>query len=300
MPTDSNPSGLRRLSAGDLAISRRMTRRNTLLPPPGSRPPGRPAAGDPGSRRDAIEGPPQIVRLACPDCNGQGWLPAAPGALPDEPGFGRLEPCRCTVARWEEDRQQLRAERMAEELPWEGWTAAFATFQRARAPECFDAARDWANGILDEPFLYLWGGTGSGKSHLGYAAYHRLLERHEEVMWRNVPVLITRLFELGRDKSDPSAFRLAFEDVLRVRFLILDDLGAEYGTAFVADRLYQILNERYANYRPTFITSNLTPEQLDGRLRSRLCDAERCREAWNASPDFRVLDPVARRTTEAR
>ena len=50
--------------------------------------------------------------------------------------------------------------------------------------------------------------------------------------------------------------------------LILDDLGVENPTAWVAERMYVIINARYNGQKPVIVTSNFT---LDGLI-SRFAD----------------------------
>jgi DNA replication protein DnaC len=55
--------------------------------------------------------------------------------------------------------------------------------------------------------------------------------------------------------------------------VILDDLGVHSATAWAQEKLFQLVNHRY-NYRlPTVLTSGLSLEEMDERLRMRLSDA---------------------------
>lgn len=62
-----------------------------------------------------------------------------------------------------------------------------------------------------------------------------------------------------------------FEDLCEERLLILDDIGSEYQTGFVAAKLYELLSLRVQKW--TVITANLSTEQLsevDARIASRM------------------------------
>ena len=52
--------------------------------------------------------------------------------------------------------------------------------------------------------------------------------------------------------------------------LILDDLGTQNGTPWAQEKLFQILNHRYNAQLPTVVTTNLSIDRLDERLRMRL------------------------------
>ena len=47
--------------------------------------------------------------------------------------------------------------------------------------------------------------------------------------------------------------------------LILDDLGAEFSTAYTVSALYNVINSRVARGVPTIISSNLDLEELKSR-----------------------------------
>ena len=53
-------------------------------------------------------------------------------------------------------------------------------------------------------------------------------------------------------------------------FLILDDLGAEKFTEWVAEAVYDLIDHRYAWMKPTIITSNLDPVRLSELFGARL------------------------------
>ena len=55
------------------------------------------------------------------------------------------------------------------------------------------------------------------------------------------------------------------ERVLRCDLLILDDLGTELTTAFVQSALYEIVNTRLIERRPTILSTNLMPDELGRR-----------------------------------
>jgi DNA replication protein DnaC len=58
--------------------------------------------------------------------------------------------------------------------------------------------------------------------------------------------------------------------------LILDDLGAQSSTPWAQEKLFQILNYRYNAKLATVITSNLTLDDHEARLRSRMLDPAIC------------------------
>lgn len=212
----------------------------------------------------------------------------------DDPHFGKPRPCRCTLAQLETTRRERFA--TYARLPDGAKTQTFETFNPTLNPDAFQAVEMWADGCGDIPWLYLSGGSGSGKTHLAYAAAWELIERGELVVYQNVPDMLaefravlgrSRAFERNGAGDPPPTFDDVFSFIRDAPWLILDDLGAESDTPWVDDQLYQILNRRYAERRPLLVTSNLLPEQLPRRIGSRLTDAGLCLEVDTGDEDQR-------------
>jgi hypothetical protein len=103
--------------------------------------------------------------------------------------------------------------------------------------------------------LYLYGPPGTGKTHLAVALGRALVETGAIASARfvRVPSLIRRL---RASFDDRDALDLA--DYLRgADLLILDDLGAEHGTAFTASTIEGLYAERIDAGLRTILTSNL-------------------------------------------
>jgi DNA replication protein DnaC len=65
----------------------------------------------------------------------------------------------------------------------------------------------------------------------------------------------------------------------KIPVLILDDLGAEKASEWVAETLYILIDDRYGNMKPTVFTSNYSPSELAERLGDRIVSRimEMCR-----------------------
>jgi len=84
------------------------------------------------------------------------------------------------------------------------------------------------------------------------------------------PVIITSSIALlGRYKKayqDKEAEVIITSNLQQADLLIIDDLGAENDTTWVKEKLYEIIDSRYRDSKPTIITTNLTLEQLREKL----------------------------------
>ena len=169
---------------------------------------------------------------------------------------------------------------------------AFATYL-TDTPEkgaARDAAVEWAGGV-GPPWLFLFGSTGTGKSHLAQAAAAQALQS-VPVLYRVVADLLAELrTAIAKERRDQIE-ALNSEDLVReyrdVPVLVLDDLGAHNQTDYAQDTIMRILDHRYAEHMPTLITTNASPRSLDPRLVDRLMDGERCRQVRMEWGSFRV------------
>lgn len=161
-----------------------------------------------------------------------------------------------------------------------------------------------ANNIpMERRSLYLYGGVGSGKTHIAFAMLRELAieaknqniisakEAHSEEEMRIgiVRFRLNRLFyklpqyvnvpsvlkEMKRDfDRDTYNKKVDIEKIKVSDFLILDDLGAEKTSDWSSEVLYEIINHRYSECLQTIYISNLSldklSENLDDRIVSRI------------------------------
>jgi DNA replication protein DnaC len=201
--------------------------------------------------------------------------------------------CRCRVAKRLRKKCNVQASQLerytfgtynvAECRPYKGLTQKQAV---ARMGEVVKACRGYAES--PSGWLVLLGKVGSGKSHLAYAIAGRMLDRGVGVYWDTVPELLDHLRNGYKDNS----YMDLLQSMMRVPALVLDDLGAEQETSWVTEKLFQLLNRRYMDRRPTVITSNLNIRdedvKLDARLRSRMLDRRLSQVLTLAAADFRM------------
>jgi len=128
---------------------------------------------------------------------------------------------------------------------------------------------------ITEPLgnLYLYGGFGTGKTHLAVAIARELLLQGRDLLFTSVPRLLFEIRKAFRqDAGDTEVFHV--EKYSTCPYLILDDFGTEKSTEWARQTLDFIIYERDNHLRPTVITSNLSldelSEKMDGRISSRL------------------------------
>ena len=117
--------------------------------------------------------------------------------------------------------------------------------------------------------LLMIGGPGLGKTHLSLAIGFEVIEKGCNVLYVPFHRLFGRLEDARFGRSDEEYARV-MRDVLESELLILDDLGSEMATSFTASVLYEIVNTRMTEGRPTIISTNLTEDEITERYRERI------------------------------
>ncbi len=220
--------------------------------------------------------------IVCPRCGGAGYVRMD---VPlGDPAFGKPVPCQCREREWE-DRRRLELRRFSSLDPF--YEKTFDTFnpkvQGVR--EAYEAARRYATD--PQGWLVLRGGYGCGKTHLAAAIANTHLAAGEHVFFSIVPDLLDHLRAAFAPGSE-IRYDDMFERVREAGLLVLDDLGAENGTAWATEKLFQIINYRYNFRMPTVITTNnRLLSHLDERLASRLSDIGLVHTIVMEGQDFR-------------
>jgi DNA replication protein DnaC len=225
----------------------------------------------------------------CPICHGSGYLRRE---LPIEhPDFGRLDICACRAAEVEQHaRQRLFSLSQLDQLR----TLTFDSFSPRGRPgmpafnqdsleQAFHLARTYA--AQPQGWLFLQGRFGCGKTHLAAAIANSCVDQGRPTLFLTVPDLLDML-RFAYSAEDVT-FEERFDQIRTAHLLILDDFGTQHATEWAREKLFQILNYRYINRLPTVLTSNLSLEDIEGRLRSRLLDGQLVQRVMIMAPDYR-------------
>jgi DNA replication protein DnaC len=147
----------------------------------------------------------------------------------------------------------------------------FETFEvRDYNKKAFEIALDYAQNF-DEykekgEGLFIAGGYGVGKTHLAAAITNYLIQNLKAtVIFGNITTLLGQLRFTYSDDSEYEELQL-IRELSDVDLLVIDDLGKERPTLWVEEKLYNVINERYENYKPIIVTSNLGLEEIEKRL----------------------------------
>ena len=247
-------------------------------------------AGSSGENMPTIsstEGPGQAE--VCPLCGGLGYV--REDVPVGHPHFGQMFPCRCQMARLEQERlQQLRTLSNLQHLSH----MTFDTFlprghgmspdKQQNLRQAYEEVQRYAENPTG--WLILLGAYGCGKTHLAAAIANRAVERGQPVLFVVVPDLLDHL-RATYSPSSSVTYDQRFDQVRNAPLLILDDLGTQSSTPWAREKLFQILNHRYNTRLPTVITSTQQLEEIDRRIRSRMVDPDVAKIVPILAPDFR-------------
>ena len=132
---------------------------------------------------------------------------------------------------------------------------------------CMEYSKSFSS---DSPGLFMMGATGLGKTFLSCCIAQELISRGYSVAFDSVQNYLRTIEKehFGRAEGD------TLELILKADLLILDDLGSEFETAFSTSVIYNIINTRCNEGKPTIISTNLSTQKLleryDDRIVSRL------------------------------
>ncbi len=159
-------------------------------------------------------------------------------------------------------------------MTFKSFDAKLVASDAAEAREVQSAYRT-AMSYAEDPkdWIVIAGQTGRGKTRLAAAIANYARDSGKQPMFVVVPDLLDGL-RSAYNPQNPASFDTMFDQVRNVPLLILDDLGAQSGTPWADEKLFQLINHRYNACLPTVITTNLAVTEMDARLRSRLTDPQ--------------------------
>ncbi len=118
------------------------------------------------------------------------------------------------------------------------------------------------------PNILMLGNTGLGKTHLSRAIANEALNAGFSVLYGTSQEFFTQIqteyFSRNNDNKD------TYKDVISADLLIIDDLGAEYESAFNNTTCYNVINSRLNKNLPTIINTILSLQQIENRYSNRV------------------------------
>lgn len=112
--------------------------------------------------------------------------------------------------------------------------------------------------------IYLFGDSGTGKTHLTACMCNELINQFQECLFTNF-FEISKLIRATWNKNNTSPDII--KKICEVDFLFIDDLGTEKlqrngEDNWLQDQVFDIINKRYNNRKPTIFSSNYSLNEL--------------------------------------
>ncbi|MDO4869644.1 MAG: chromosomal replication initiator protein DnaA [Bacillota bacterium] len=135
--------------------------------------------------------------------------------------------------------------------------------------------------------LFLYGGSGLGKTHLMHAIGHHIMEHYPDmkVLYVSSEMFTTELLQAIRDKSSTAKINNFKQKYRNVDVLLIDDIQFIEGKEATQTEFFHTFNTLYELNKQIVISSDRHPNKLtdlDERLRSRF--------QWNIVADVQPPD----------
>lgn len=138
---------------------------------------------------------------------------------------------------------------------------------RETMTQIYNYCRNYAQSFsLNSKSIFMLGLTGVGKTHLSLSIAKEVIEKGFNVAYDSIVNYLRVIEKEHFGKADTDTLQL----LLDADLLILDDLGAEFESGFYVSVIYNIINTRLNYGKPTIISSNLTPAELQKRYDDRI------------------------------
>lgn len=133
-------------------------------------------------------------------------------------------------------------------------------------------ATKWAERKAIGGGLILCGKPGTGKNHLASSIAHYVIERYQDQVLMTTALRIIRKVKSTWGKEAELTEDQVIDTYTSKDLLIIDEVGVQFGSEAEKIILFEIINERYEQMKPTILISNLSEEELAGYVGERILD----------------------------
>lgn len=199
-------------------------------------------------------------------------------------GQERIQSCICQCQKAEEDKRQQEAENRERQIRLNRIIKQSMLGDRYRDVS-FETTETGFNPVFDNTLsrcqryceisaealqkgygMYIYGNSGSGKTHLTACMANKLMGQYREVLFTNFFEISAAIRNSFKGKSTDTEQNI-LNMIANVDFLFLDDLGTERvkkdnEDMWLQEKIFEVINKRYNNKKPTIFTSNYSLQEL--------------------------------------
>lgn len=147
--------------------------------------------------------------------------------------------------------------------------------QKIALSVCQAFADAWPDKKRNGGSLVLTGGPGTGKTHLACAVANAVMREHLAVCKFGTVATVLRFIKDTYRKDSELTEQGAIDRLVTPDLLVVDEVGVQIGSEHEKLLMFEVLNARYQECRPTILISNLAADELETFMGQRVMDRYR-------------------------
>ena len=176
--------------------------------------------------------------------------------------------CKCEQEKYEKEKAEEKARALKEQIErnrragfpeeqMQKWTFEKDDKANAKISDiCHRYVENFPKMKAKGKGLMFLGGFGTGKTFLAACIANALLDEGFSVLMTNFPRLVNTIHGMREGKQE------YIDSLNKYSLLIIDDLGVERQSEYVAEIVQNIVDSRYRAGLPMVITTNLSPKDF--------------------------------------
>jgi len=137
---------------------------------------------------------------------------------------------------------------------------------------CKAYAAKWPDRRKQGGGLVMCGKPGTGKNHLALAIAQHVINEHQHGAMFTTALRVARAFKSTWGKNAERTEYDVIHAYTDPDLLIIDEVGVQFGSESEKLILFEVINTRYEQMKPTILISNLPLEELSAFIGERVID----------------------------